>query len=271
MKHQKIEALGASVTRFSGLPLPYQPRGRSDALVAGLQRLERLREEMVAKLIAELDEMTADADLEPSLGFPEPRFIQWTTDYFPPDRPILPQDAGSTDDREEAEDDERTLGWERHGSQKNLGAGTNDLEPVLGWPERIDQSRSRQSATDHEDEPSLGAVNGTGPYADQRDWAQGGASDVEEEHDGRGPDVDDENDLGWTAHESCGTPHVWSMPTDGEQNLGASENRDQRAWVHPQPAELRCHDREEQCEDEGGQCDDEGHDSDTELDYADHG
>jgi hypothetical protein len=136
---------------------------------------------------------------------------------------------------------------------------------------------------DADQEPSLGLSEidnlHYGISLDQRHLARGATDGREAEHDGREPDVEDEPSFGWTADESAGTPHRWSSPTDGEQSLAASDAIDQRHWVHPQSAELRCHDREEQCEDEGGACEDEGGQDDREpeghgggcIEYADGG
>ena len=104
--------------RFPGLPLPVQPNGRAERLARGLERLVELREEMIAKLINELDAAEGDAadrepeedddtEAEPSLG--------WTAS----------NQLGSVHDGElDESDNEPSLGWNASGS---LG-GTSDRE-----------------------------------------------------------------------------------------------------------------------------------------------
>lgn len=88
-----------------------------------------------------------------------------------------------------------------------------DFEPVLGAPELspyqttaafregLDQrdwcrggdADEREPAGD--DEPSLGSVHGTAAsvsFGSQERWVQGGAADMEDEHDGREPQCEDE-------------------------------------------------------------------------------
>jgi hypothetical protein len=106
-----------------------------------------------------------------------------------------------------------------------------DREPSLGATNGIDQSKSWRSngalddaehehdgrepdedkEPDVDGEPSLGAINpdplafgdvsserglvrygGKGPGVDQSNWARGSDQDLEDEHDGREPDADDE-------------------------------------------------------------------------------
>lgn len=264
--------------------LPTQPADAASRLQAGLERLQCLHDEMATRhallstgmsrleglrqtMIAQLDAITGDADLEPSLGFPELRLPNWQLGYFPHERTALTQDPGATDDREQAEDDEPNLGWESHGAQLSLGAGAHDQEPALGWPDRMNQVPHRRSTTDYEDEPALGAPERhpnvpSGGFIDfssrepsQEDWAQGAHDDREDEHDGREPDVEDEPWLG----SLDGARHLVVTAREPDGRATASELTDpldQTRWATAGGLS----DLEEQCEDEGGQCDDEGND-----------
>ncbi|MBV8799752.1 MAG: hypothetical protein JO208_08100 [Alphaproteobacteria bacterium] len=115
-------------------------------------------------------------------------------------------------------------------------------------------------------EPSLGSRGSTydADYFDQRHWAGGAMNDAEgDEHDGREPDEDGEQEIGWPemvnqerALNHCRDGGGWG----GEPSLGSVECVDQRRWAAGGTAESRV-DLEEQCEDEG-------HDSDSEPDTA---
>ena len=101
----------------------------------------------------------------------------------------------------------------------------------------------------------------------QTRWSKGDASDLEDEHDGREPDVDDEDggddewELGWTYLQTrSGTYSVnpWWAVADGECSLGSTTSINQLRW-----ASGRNDDTEEQCEDEGAI------DADLEPDHED--
>lgn len=163
-------------------PLTRRPSARQVRAVLETA-LERLLSTAEA-VLADLDALDADADLEPGLGSPEVRTNGMARDWRAGDwAPFNGVDqtrwaAGATDDREDDDerepdvDDEHPLGWESHGSQRTLEAGANDGEPSLGWPERMDQARDRRSHTDHDDEPTMGSLGGTWPFG-QLYWSGG--------------------------------------------------------------------------------------------------
>lgn len=192
-------------------------------------RLRAKLERVVDKLLAAMDVIDGDADLEPSLGLSEPGSLYVGNGL---DQRDIAQ--GATDDRE----------GEHDGREPS-----EDLEESLGRSETFDQRRTEYGQPDLE--PSLGSVGALSAGFDQRDWAMGGdKSDRELECEDEGAETGDaECDLGWTAHESAGTPHAWSFPTDREHDLGASEAADQRAWAHPQPALYRQNALEDQSDD----------------------
>jgi len=220
-KHTPIRALRAPVTRFAGLPLHLHPRDRATALVAGLQRLQELQAEMIAKLIAEADALDAPSeDLE-------------------------------DDEREPVGDNEHSCGWESHGGQLRLNPGTDHGEPALGWPERMDQTCHRISRTDHEDEPTNGAGVTSWPN-DQRHWAEGDDRlDDEREpvSEDEAAQCDDEGvkdnedacsceDLGGEyslgAQEGLTGSEGWSTggSPDHEPSLASTHSLDQRWWAN---------------------------------------
>ena len=198
-------------------------------------RLRAKCERAVERLLAVLDTLEADPDEEPSLGFSEPSRPDWAGGL---DQRRIAE--GSTDDREQGDDDEPNVGWESHGAQVSLGAGAHDAEPALGWSDNMDQTRHRRSTTEHEDEPALGFLERHSAAScdqNEHDLGYGRGDDREDEHDGREPDVED------------------------EPSLGSVHAPDQRHWAdHMDPACSTYIDREEQCEGGGGDdaCEDEG-------------
>jgi hypothetical protein len=142
---------------------------RHALLSSGMARADGLRQTM----IAQLDALDGDPDLEPSLAHPE--FSERHNPYI-----MARRRPGATDDREEQCEDE--------------GAETGDCEPMLGRTEVIDQTRQQIGQDDLE--PSFGAQ----PGCNQLNWTAGydaADSEREEEHetdgnDDREPDHDHE-------------------------------------------------------------------------------
>jgi hypothetical protein len=172
-------------------------------------------------LIGSLDARDGDPDLEPSLG----SLDRYRATYGNPGGDQTGWAFGNRDEREDEHD----------GLEPDV-----DDEPALGWPEDVNQARALRSCLHSyagEPEPSLGAL-GAGYDAerfDQRRWSEGSRKDLEDEHDGREPDVDDEPSLA--------SPHGGQRP----------EFFDQREWARGEDNDV-----EEACEDEGAQCEDEG-------------
>ena len=157
-----------------------------------------------------------------------------------------------------------------------------DGEPSLGWPQSTNQDRAQRLGPTHagdidlEDdqadlEHSLGSLGGTwnAESFSQEHWARGAASDLEEEHDGREPDVDDEpslslaNDINQARALRNESNGFRSIITDGEgpdadrePSLGSlhggtlPEHFDQADWAQGWHCDL-----EQQCEDEGADAD----------------
>ncbi|MET0530755.1 MAG: hypothetical protein ABW003_20870, partial [Microvirga sp.] len=85
----------------------------------GLDRILAIAEEIMAVL----DDLGPDPDEEPSLGFLEPSGNSYAHGTL--NQTHIAE--GGTDDRE-AEPDEHNLGWESHGVQVRLDAGSDDGE-----------------------------------------------------------------------------------------------------------------------------------------------
>jgi hypothetical protein len=68
-------------------------------------------------------------------------------------------------------------------------------------------------------EPSLGAPE-VGYLCSQTRWAQGRGDDLEDEHDGREPDVDDEPSLG---SGSIQNQECWAIGADDDRELDEAE------------------------------------------------
>jgi hypothetical protein len=145
----------AAFATFLGTPLPENP-------------IEALR--------AFLDALGGDPDLEPTMGYVAPGYV---------------------DEAEPDVDDEPSLGWAdaearsgRYADQPFLDAELDqaDDEPSLASPESV--------ATDGGpgyDGYIWGGRFHTTREGNQTCWARGGREDLEGEHDGREPDVDDED------------------------------------------------------------------------------
>ncbi len=187
-----------------------------DRMRAAVERLEALAAEIVAKL----DAMTPDADLEPALGAPEVHPAK----SLPAVRESLDQrqwaKGGDVDEREPGGDEEPSLG--------SLGA--DGL-----W-----------HSQDH--------------WAGHKRDTHYGDRDLEGEHDGREPDQDGEPLLGAVEGETGSMGWSNTSGVRGEEySLGSTGTLDQRRWAdHHDPSRHLMGDCEEQCEDEGGACEDEG-------------
>lgn len=169
-----------------------------------LSLLREQAEEEIEKLIAFVDRIAPDPDLEPSLG------------YYRPDMPV---DAECDDEINEA-----SLGW----TDQEARWGRYS-EPHLADLEVDD---SDHEANGDEREPSLGSIE-VHPYGyttqgetrgltNQENWAAGNRNDAEgDEHDGSEPDVDDEPCLG-SYDRLANQAHAWKqigqrLVFDGEQ------------------------------------------------------
>jgi hypothetical protein len=92
------------------------------------------------------------------------------------------------------------LGWPAIGRIFGLGSNEDgELEPSLGWTGNVNQA-SRNCLGDGKDfekddserEPSLGAIENH-PYSQEGwSWWHGSGRDLEDDHDGREPDHDNE-------------------------------------------------------------------------------
>lgn len=141
----------------------------------------RALEETVELLIAALDELEVDPDLEPSTS-------ALTLGYGP---------SGVLDECEDAGEDEPSLGWTASNAQGGPGWLADD----------DDREEEHDGAElDVDGEPWLGSIEvgiewgetweGVQSYVrvgiDQRDWGLSGDRDLEAEHDGREPQGDEE-------------------------------------------------------------------------------
>lgn len=112
--------------------------------------IRRRLEDTIEALIAELDALDGDADLEDLAELEE-----------------LDEDDDPAEDSDAGEDDgtgEPSLGWTMHpGQNPSLCGGTDDREKDAGdgkeasWPERADQSTETGLGVPEDDEPWLGA------------------------------------------------------------------------------------------------------------------
>ena len=211
------QARASALLRTVPLSLwPQAVRDRRSRLAAGLRRLEDLREELVAKL----DQLTADPDLEPSLGAPEhlvhlnglrgkqaAEFFIWC--------------KGATDDREgdgdrgdggRDADLEPSLGapdWTTKGGGRDqtrwalgephdLELANEDGEHSMGWTEHGSLTGRLDLGCDDK-EPSLASLGHRdqrtwGDHHDRKTWA-GFVSDGEEQCEDEGIDTDREPDI----------------------------------------------------------------------------
>lgn len=139
MQQSTQRAIPAPWSPFGALPLPLRARGRQEALARGLIRLEALREEMIAKAIAELDALQGDPDLEPTNGAgfsPDQRFWAKGGDdgereaaqgFTNGDADDEPDDHSEDDDPAEASD---------HGEDDGTAEDEPDYEPSLSGFDR---------------------------------------------------------------------------------------------------------------------------------------
>lgn len=219
--HTTTASARARPKRRRSTKKPRISQAEAARLLALRDRLERHLEEMVAFL----DEWDGDADLEPSLGA-RPPHQQVTQDIWA---------HGNTDDRE----------WEC----EDEGAGDEDNEPSLGWPETGTRGQSARNV--------------------------GSTTDYEEDCEDEGAQCDDEgccNDdaepsLGWTLDGNRGNnddDREWDI-ADKEPSLGWPESG---SGSQPRMNTGSTDDREEDCEDEGAMCEDEGAQCDASYDEA---
>lgn len=204
------QAEAANTTSASEIALTpkgerYAAEHSADPLLYGIQtlpmrKLRRLRkeaEEEIDRLLALIDRIDGDADLEPSLGAPEIRqrpggFV------FATDGAQLRWARGARDDREDDGDDlEPSLCGHNQRGEVDL-----ELDPVdqgeedLGWTRAIKQQGQAWSGEntgremdEADKEPSLGSENQYFPRS-QEHWA-----------DGRGRKDDREDDAGDNAED----------------------------------------------------------------------
>lgn len=135
-------------------------------------RLRAKCERAVDRLLAVLDAIDGDADLEPSLGSSEPGSPY---SFSGLDQRHIAE--GATDDREGPDDDLEP---------------SEDPEDTLGRSENLDQRRVEFGQDDKE--PSLGAS----AAVDQRQWGerhQGFAYDGEDQCEDEGGQCEDEGDI----------------------------------------------------------------------------
>jgi len=163
---------------------PLNSRQKRQLMEAALERLLGA----VEGVLADLDALDGDADLEPSLGFPE-RY-RWPFTYrghraegAQDDREVVCEDEGA-----ETGDDEYELGWAEIESQ-NASAGfcasglpSDGREANLGASDAIDQTRwgHDQESWDRDSD------------REEQCEDEGGACEDE------GQDPDREPDLGWS-------------------------------------------------------------------------
>jgi hypothetical protein len=155
---------------------------------------------------------------------------------------------------------------------------TADDEPSLTWPEDQDGGGRRPVGWSFEpdleqeadDEPSLGSLGGTGlgsTYFSQEDWWDGANDDTEDEHDGREPGGDSEDELGATT--AMNQDHAWAnhckgwSVSDGEPDLGWTEERSGAG--HPETAMRGYDDDREQENEHGGDIQDQPHDCEPDV------
>lgn len=168
----------------TGALAPHQRHVRLRPNAKTRQFLENALERLLGAaeaVLADLDALDGDADFEPSSGA--------SHTVLKVGKQLVDIDDADHDGREPPEDEELTLGWDSRMSQLSLGAPSDDREPELGEPERIDQSRwgtvSRDASLGwlvEDGEPLLSASE----EIDQRSWVKGDRRDLEEQHEGEG-------------------------------------------------------------------------------------
>jgi hypothetical protein len=135
--------------------------GDLEALHEHFQRLHGRVFDLASEIIAQLDAIDGDADLEPTLGATEIGEPPWSR-------------------------------FRAGGSVLGLGDAMAGAAGPRGSQQPLDVSRWRDGDADEREvgedgEPSLGSLGCT----DQRRWSTGGTFDAEREHDGREPDHDE--------------------------------------------------------------------------------
>ena len=188
-------------------------------------RLRKEARDEIERLLGFLDETDNHMELEPSLGWPEPK-MTFDGERYSHD---LDQSGklGATDDRElEPEHDEET----------------GDDEPSLASLDRMaDQTKWAAGGMmdaeldESDDEPSLGS-GATFSSSSQAHWAQGASDereDMNEDGDGSGANgtVDDEPSLGSTATIN---QEAWSFGNNCDREQGTTR----RFREEPKPASI---------------------------------
>lgn len=195
------------VPKLQGEPLKAEACERlmvPPAVDAALRKLARLRKEAAAeieRLLAFLDATDGDSDLEPVLAAPEVRdgygrrgyvWARGATDDLEDDA----DDENEHVDDEDDNDDEPSLGSNDGVCQSCWSAGSyDDREGDPGCDDREDVCEDEGSEHDGS-ESSLGWTDGEAARGLSYAGACGSGYDLEEEHDGREPDVDDEPSIG---------------------------------------------------------------------------
>jgi hypothetical protein len=216
----------------SPFPLPSQADERTARLLAGLERLEALRNEMTFRLVQLLDASEPDPDLEPG-GDDEPCLSFTNVKH-------MAAGASQTDDLEiDCGGVGDKTDQSQYGNEAGLeGDGDCDAEHTLGW-----SANPGQLFTAH---MGVGLTYGRGSNMIEVDDA---------EHDGREPS------LGFLER-----PCSWASASGDQRDIGAGCRDDREEQCEGGGGDDACEDEGAACEDEGGQCDDEGHDSDREPD-----
>jgi hypothetical protein len=166
-------------------------------------------------------------------------------------------------------------------AEADHAGGIADDEPSLGAPERhvprkgqeawadggsLDRWSVDREVDDDENEPSLGSVAMT-EYWSQEGWSLGADDDSEDEHDGREPGGDSEDELGATT--AMNQDHAWAnhckgwSVSDGEPDLGWTEERSGAG--HPETAMRGYDDDREQENEHGGDIQDQPHDCEPDV------
>lgn len=146
--------------------------------------IERLRDAQDA-LIAYLDAIDGDIDLEPSLGFQEPAAGNVDQENIARCRQSQDLEQDIQDEPHDPEPDERELGWPTWPNQEAaLKACRGQYRQGGAW----DTRDTDREADPSEREPSLGSRHCIGLLTgsenrgfDQTGWAGGGTDDREEE------------------------------------------------------------------------------------------
>jgi hypothetical protein len=159
------------------------------------------KEALVEVLISSFDQADGDPDEEPLLGAPEVReyhgrrghvWARGATDDLEDDA----DDENEHVDDEDDNDDEPSLGSNDGVCQSFWSAGSyDDREGDPGCDDREDVCEDEGSEHDGS-ESSLGWTDGEAARGLSYAGACGSAYDLEEEHDGCEPDVDDEPSIG---------------------------------------------------------------------------